>query len=392
MIGLDADTLQTSAQTILIVDDNPTNIGVLADYFEERGFTILVARDGESGLEKAIYAQPDLILLDVMMPGMDGFETCRRLQAHQTTHHIPIIFMTALTDVDDKVKGFAVGAVDYVTKPLQQEEVLARVTTHLKIRSLTQRLQKANAALTQLNADKDKFFSILAHDLRGPFLPLLGSSELLARRVDMLSKPKIADMSMAIFESAQRVLDLLENLLQWGRLQIGHADYNPRHLLLPRVVRQNIELLRPGALTKEIILHHELERPLFLYADQNMLNFVLRNLLTNAIKFTPRGGRITISAQPYQQDFILIAIADTGVGMSANVIANLFHLDAHHSTPGTDNETGTGLGLILCQEMVQRNGGQIWIESSEGQGTTAYFTVPAVGETSPFAEETQKAS
>ncbi|MCA9978926.1 MAG: response regulator, partial [Anaerolineales bacterium] len=283
MIAPDANETPIPEQTILIVDDNPTNIGVLADYLEEHGFTILVARDGESALEKAAYARPDLVLLDVMMPGIDGFETCRQLKDKEATQDIPVIFMTALADVEDKVKGFAVGAVDYVTKPLHQEEVLARVTTHLKIRSLTQRLQTANTALMQLNADKDKFFSILAHDLRGPFLPLLGSSELLARRVDVLSKPKIADMSMAIFESAQRVLDLLENLLQWGRLQISHADFHPRQLELTRIVQQNIELLRPGAMTKEIALNSQLERPFTIYADQHMLNFVLRNLIANAI-------------------------------------------------------------------------------------------------------------
>ncbi|MEZ4643807.1 MAG: hybrid sensor histidine kinase/response regulator [Chloroflexota bacterium] len=376
MIAPDANETPIPEQTILIVDDNPTNIGVLADYLEEHGFTILVARDGESALEKAAYARPDLVLLDVMMPGIDGFETCRQLKDKEATQDIPVIFMTALADVEDKVKGFAVGAVDYVTKPLHQEEVLARVTTHLKIRSLTQRLQTANTALMQLNADKDKFFSILAHDLRGPFLPLLGSSELLARRVDVLSKPKIADMSMAIFESAQRVLDLLENLLQWGRLQISHADFHPRQLELTRIVQQNIELLRPGAMTKEIALNSQLERPFTIYADQHMLNFVLRNLIANAIKFTPKNGHITITAKPNEQKNLIVSVTDNGMGMPPSVVANLFRLDIHHSTLGTANETGTGLGLILCQEMVRRNGGQIWVDSVENKGTTVHFTVP----------------
>lgn len=380
MIAPDIDELQVSEQTILIVDDNPTNIGVLADYLEEHGFVILVARDGVSGLDKAAYARPDLILLDVMMPGVDGFEVCRRLKTDAATQNIPVIFMTALANVENKVKGFQVGAVDYVTKPLQQEEVLARVTTHLKIRSLTQQLQNANDVLTQLNADKDKFFSILAHDLRGPFLPLLGSAELLARRVDALGAEKIADMSQAIFDSAQRVLDLLENLLQWGRLQIGHAEYHPRQLRLDHLAQRTIELLQPNALSKEITLQNHLDQPLSLFADQHMLDFVLRNLIANAIKFTAAGGYIDIIAQPHQHDFVLVSVSDTGVGMSADAVDSLFRLDVHHTTLGTANETGTGLGLILCREMVRRNGGSIWIESAEGKGTTVYFTVPVSNE------------
>ncbi len=217
-------------QTILIVDDNPTNIGVLADYLEDHGFTILVARDGESGIKKAAYAQPDLILLDVMMTGIDGFETCRLLKSSEDTQNIPVIFMTALNEVEHKVRGFSVGAVDYVTKPLQQEEVLARVTTHLRIQALTSDLKTANQELQQMNADKDKFLSIMAHDLRGPFLPLLGSAELLAKRIDKLSQDKIVDMSASIFQSAQRVMELLNNLLQWGRLQMDRTEVAPRRL------------------------------------------------------------------------------------------------------------------------------------------------------------------
>jgi diguanylate cyclase (GGDEF)-like protein len=138
-----------SAPTILIIDDNPTNLCVAVDYLEESGFTVLVAQDGCSGLKRAQYAHPQLILLDVLMPDMDGFETCRRLKLNPETCDIPVIFMTALSDLNDKVKGFAVGAVDYVTKPIQQEELLARMTTHLRIQSLTQQLQQQNQQLQQ---------------------------------------------------------------------------------------------------------------------------------------------------------------------------------------------------------------------------------------------------
>ncbi len=369
-------------QTILIVDDNPTNIGVLADYLEDHGFTILVARDGESGVKKAEYAHPDLILLDVMMTGIDGFETCQLLKNNPATKNIPVIFMTALNEVEHKVRGFTVGAVDYVTKPLQQEEVLARVTTHLRIQALTSELQQTNKELQQINADKDKFLSILAHDLRGPFLPLLGSAELLAKRIDKLSQEKIVDMSTSIFQSAQRVMDLLNNLLQWGRLQMDHTEFHPQQLKFELLARHNLGLVSANAHDKALILHLDATPNLLVYADENMVHFILRNLLTNAIKFTPKNGQITLSAFPLDADKAAIAVHDTGVGISKEGLQKLFKINQHHSTVGTNNETGTGLGLLLCEEMVKRNNGDIWVESEQGVGTTVTFTLPLANQPS----------
>jgi len=345
-----------TSQAILIVDDNPTNIGVIAEYLEGQGFDILVARDGESGVKKAEYAHPDLILLDVMMPGFDGFEMCKRLKENSLTRDIPVIFMTALSGVEHKVKGFEIGAVDYVTKPLHQEEVLARVTTHLRIQALTSQLKQANADLQQMNADKDKFLSILAHDLRGPFLPLLGSAELLTKRIDQLDQKKIVEMSGSIYESAQRVMDLLNNLLQWGRLQMDRADFRPRRLNAANLVHKNINLITTNADAKSITIYNDVDPNLWVFADENMLHFVLRNLLSNAIKFTSIGGCVTITAVSLATEKVGIMVKDTGVGMNQNIVQNLFEIGYHHSTVGTQNETGTGLGLILCEEMVKRNG------------------------------------
>lgn len=370
------DAPPTAGQTILIVDDNPTNIGVLANYLESHGFNILVARDGKSGIEKAAYAHPDLILLDVMMGELDGFETCRLLKEEESTRHIPVIFMTALHEVEHKVRGFAVGAVDYVTKPLQQEEVLARVTTHLRIQALTAELRRANEELQQLNANKDKFLSIMAHDLRGSFLPLLGSAELLARRIERLSQEKVVDMALSILDSAQRVLDLLTDLLQWGRLQMGHSEVQARLLDLSFLLHHNVTLVADHAAAKQITLGYTTEPDTHVFADENMLHFVLRNLLTNAIKFTPEGGQVTIYTTQLETAEIAITVADTGVGMSQETLHRLFQINQHQSTPGTHNEMGTGLGLILCEEMVQRNNGRIWVESEEGKGTRVTFTLP----------------
>lgn len=361
---------------ILIVDDNPANLGIIVDYLEEYGFTILVARDGESGLEKARYAQPDLILLDVMMPGIDGFETCRLLKAHPTTQDIPVIFMTALDETEHKVKGFQVGAVDYVAKPLHQEEVLARVNTHLKIRELIRSLQQTNQQLLKINADKNKLFAILAHDLRGSFSPLLLSSELLALRSELLNPDQIARTSQSIFHSIQQIYGLLENLLQWAQLQLGHLEYQPLYFDLSQLVERNVSLLKATITAKQITFINQLPPRLIAHSDKNMIDVVLRNLISNAAKFTPVGGTITLSSQPYTESSIAVLVQDSGVGISPENLSKLFQLGEHHSTPGTNKERGSGLGLVLCYEMMQQARGGLELESQVNQGTTARVIIP----------------
>jgi signal transduction histidine kinase/DNA-binding response OmpR family regulator len=558
--------LDPQQYTILVVDDNPTNLKVIVNFLREYQFRLLMANDGPSALQRIALKPPDLILLDVMMPGMDGFEVCRRLQADASSAAIPVIFMTALAGEEDKVRGFEAGAVDYVTKPVQQQEVLARVVTHLTLQQQKRRLQElatelqqanhnlqgvvlelqdANAALfkrsvqleassrvgrevtstldldklleavvaliqaqfgyyfvgvwlldeeqqgvvleassvcdgcqplepgftlpletpgsvivtvcrsgrpycsddiqsdcgrfalkglpdtcselilplhfgerqigvldihsdqraafsdedqtvlqtladqiaiaihnarlysreKELNASKDKFFSIVAHDLRGPFNPLLGIAQLLTHQAQSLSPQEVQEMASGIYRSARNIYDLLENLLHWSRLQRGRIEQEPARLHLQQLVAQNIKLLAENAANKGITLSNHVGDGLFIYADERMMDTVIRNLIANALKFTPTGGRVTISVQPNEQGLAEIAVADTGVGMSRADQAKLFRLDVTHTRQGTAQETGTGLGLIICQEMVERAGGRIWVESELGQGTTVKFTV-----------------
>ncbi len=385
--------LNYQAYTILIVDDNPTNLGVITDYLEGFGFTIITARNGESGLRRAKMAHPDLILLDVMMPDIDGFETCRRLKADETMREIPVIFMTALTSTEDKVKGFEVGAVDYITKPIQHEEVLARVTTHLRLRDLARSLQAQYELekkmrqleetraqeLTELNASKDKFFSIVAHDLKGPFMPLIGNLELLTEMTDTLTHEQIKDMGQSMLNSSKNVYNLLENLLSWSRMQMGRMDYCPSMVELRQIVNQNVELLSPNALAKRVELRSQIVPKILVYADENMLDTVVRNLINNALKFTPANGQVTVNVAVGQQELpacVEVTVKDTGVGVKPEDLAKLFKIEVHHTTIGTAKENGTGLGLLICKEMVEKNGGQIWMESEFGHGTSVKFTVP----------------
>jgi signal transduction histidine kinase len=369
---------------ILIVDDNTTNLRVINDYLKELGFRTLMARNGESCIKRAQYGRPDIILLDVLMPGIDGFETCRLLKKNEITRDIPVIFLTALASEDEKVKGFDVGAVDYITKPIQQREVLARLSTHLKIQTQARELQAKNKALTELNLSKDKFFSIVAHDLKGPFMPLLGNAELIAEMADTMEPAEIKKIGEGIHHSAQRVFDLLENLLQWASMQMGRMEYKPTSINLQQIVQQSIEPWIDSSNSKKIILENRVVDNLFVYADKNMLSMVIRNLINNALKFTPNGGRIAIDAndlgvinQGKNPKLIKISVSDTGVGINQEDIDKLFKIEVHHSTTGTANETGTGLGLIMCKEMVEMNGGKIWVESKLGSGTVVKFTIPS---------------
>jgi len=362
---------QTDAPTILVIDDNPGNLRVLLRYLDDAGFETLAAEDSESAFELLDYILPNLILLDVMMPEIDGFETCQQLKADERTKDIPVIFMTALNDTPSKVRGFEVGAVDYVTKPVQYEELLARVNTHLRILDLNRKLTKANA-------DKDKFFSIVAHDLKAPFMPLLGMSQLLVEMVDMTSTSHIKEMAESLNRSAHKVYNLLDNLLQWSRIQMGRMPYQPTALNLFQLTDKVVELLQEVAVTKNIAIRNTIIETVYIQADRNMLAMIIRNLVSNALKFTPTAGQITISANPadIQEGFIKIAVTDTGIGISDEDKAKLFRLDVQHSTLGTAEETGTGLGLIMCQEMVKLHEGTIGIETVLGQGSTFWFTMP----------------
>lgn len=270
-----------------------------------------------------------------------------------------------------------------------QEEIVERQKLEAirleqeRLRIENEFLEKQSRELAKLNADKDKFFSIVAHDLKNPFQPLLGYSELLFLAPEMLSPGKIQQIGTLIHDSAKNIYDLLENLLQWARMQMGRMVYQPVVLNFAEIVAQNIKLLGENALKKQIRLHSSVSDQLFVYADKNMLNTVIRNLVSNALKFTSLEGQVTISAKPVRglrhgegvTEWLEISVADTGVGIHPEDLERLFQIDSHITTQGTASEQGTGLGLIICKEMVEMNGGKIWIESQLGEGTAVKFTV-----------------
>ncbi len=236
-------------------------------------------------------------------------------------------------------------------------------------------LRDSEAKLKELNATKDKFFSIIAHDLRSPIGAFKNVLELLSMSWDEMQKEEILGFIEALKESAYNLFALLENLLLWSRAQTGRIEVNSEEFQLEDLIRMNVELLSLNAKDKNIRLSFCCPDDITVYADRQMVTTVLRNLISNAIKFTNEGGEIKVLAEK-KDDFAIVCVQDNGVGMNEETLSKLFRLDVHHTSLGTKQERGTGLGLILVKEFVERNNGKIWVESEENKGSKFYFTLP----------------
>ncbi len=238
-----------------------------------------------------------------------------------------------------------------------------------------EKLQQYADELKNLNISKDKFFSIIAHDLRSPFNGLLGFSTVLLEELHELTPAEIKEYAGYIHTSAKTVYNLVDNLLQWSRIQTGRIEYQPIKIDLYEEVFKSLEVFNSNAITKRIKLINEIDLNTYVYADQNMLRSILQNLISNGIKFTKFGGSVKISSKE-KDKFVQIEITDTGIGIEMKNIAKLFRIDSQFSNLGTSNEEGTGLGLILTKELVEKNKGQIWVKSTPKKGTTFFFTLP----------------
>lgn len=258
-----------------------------------------------------------------------------------------------------------------------QSENLQVLNEELKQRN--NEIEEQHGELVELNATKNRFFNIIAHDLRSPFQSLIGLSELLSTDADSFSESDIKEFNAAISESAQSGFALLENLLEWARAQTSHIDFNPEKISVNSIIKENFQINSGPAASKKIELKSNLVKDVFLFADSNMLNTVFRNLISNSIKFTPQNGSVTVSVQE-KNDQLILSIEDNGVGIEKSDIDKLFRIDTKFSTTGTANETGTGLGLLLCKEFVEKNEGTISVESTIGKGSRFILCFPTFKE------------
>ena len=375
---------------ILIVDDLPENVLILKKTLLREGYKTEIATNGMDAIKMVKDIKPDLILLDVLMPHTDGYEVCERIKNNPETERIPVIFLTALHDMNYIVDGFNSGGVDYISKPYSIPELLARVKTHVELKKLhdlnisyinklfekNRELNETKAKLIELNNSKDKFFSIIAHDLRNPFQGLIKAIDYIINDFDSLNNHEILEILKDLSSSSSNIFKLLENLLEWSRVQSGKIPLNKVNQNIHQLVENCIDILKEIARQKEIILINEIDTYLVGFFDVNMISTVLRNLISNSIKFSNKDSIIKVQSQQPDNKFIEISVSDNGVGIPEEKLYQIFSLGAKNTNLATSGEKGTGLGLILCKELVEKNGGTISVISKENLYTKFSFTVP----------------
>ncbi|UZQ53308.1 hybrid sensor histidine kinase/response regulator [Trichothermofontia sichuanensis B231] len=412
-----------TAQTIgciLLVDDNPTNLEVLFNSLSNSGFKLLIAEDGESAIALAHEAQPDMILLDVMMPGLDGFTTCQRLKADAATQAIPILFMTALSETIDKVKGLSLGAVDYITKPFQPEEVLARVKTHIALRQLQHQLQVQNQQLQQEIAERQQaeqalrfFLHAVSHDLRNPVTGTLLILNQLRQQAGEQAQIGVSTLVLdRLLQGCDRQLKLINSLVETQANELTGIRLQPCVLPLHPFIQQLTETWEPLIAQKQATLINAVPATLPpVHADPDQLWRVFENLIANALKHNSPGLTLRLEAtvkaaptsevaggrwhsdiqhqtpdleirvqrqsiaMPHSPSWVTCRVSDNGRGIPPEQMAELFEL--YKRGRSAYRTQGLGIGLYLCRQIIQAHGGEIGI-APQAKGTTFWFTLPAI--------------
>ena len=367
--------INRSDYKILIVDDVVSNVLLLSILLTNEKFQVVTASNGNMCIEQAKKEKPDLILLDVMMPDISGFDTAVILKKDPETADIPIIFLTALNSPSDLVKGFQVGANDFLTKPFNKEELVMRVMHQIELVAAKKTIVRQNEELRRTISNRDKMYSVIAHDLRSPMASIRMVLNLV---VNVVSRDVVGDEVFDLLDKANResedVHDLLDNLLKWTKSQTGRLNVVMQDIDLNDIVPGVVDIFRMIADMKGIKIDYlSANENLVVRGDNDMLKTIIRNFLSNAVKFTPDGKNIEVFCC-HEGDFARISVRDHGVGIAPERVETIFHNG--ETTYGTGGEEGSGLGLQLCQDFARKIGGDVRVESTLGEGSTFSFTVP----------------
>lgn len=368
--------INPSEYKILIVDDVMSNVLLLKVLLTNEKFAIATASNGRQALEQVEKENPDLVLLDVMMPDMSGFEVAQHLKSNPNTADIPIIFLTALNSTADIVKGFQVGANDFISKPFNKEELIIRVTHQISLVAAKRLILSKTEELQRTIAGRDKLYSVIAHDLRSP----MGSIKMVLNMLILnLPSEKIGaemyELLTMANQTTEAVFSLLDNLLKWTKSQIGKLNVVYQDVDLVEVTDGVIEIFSMVASLKKIRIREMKPEKMMVNADIDMLKTVVRNLLSNAIKFSKENSEVLVKMEEVD-GMAVVSVQDYGCGISEEGQKKLLHTDTHFSTFGTNNEEGSGLGLLLCKDFVVKNGGKLWFTSKEGEGSIFSFSIP----------------
>lgn len=364
-----------SEYTVLIVDDVPTNVMLVQAILKKEGYTLLTCDSGAKALRIAHDKHPNLILLDIMMPEMDGYEVLQHLKSAPDTNDIPVIIMSALSDMQSIVKGYQLGATEYVTKPFQREELVKRVAHRYELFSI----KRIKQELENTIESRDTLYSVIAHDLRSP----LGSLKMMNNAILMMVdknqvSPEVFEMLQMMNKTSEEIFLLLDNLLKWAKNRLKKQNIYKQDADINSLVSSTAEMYIPMAAQKGISIRLlDVEKELVGSVDIDMIKTVIRNLISNAIKFSFEGGTIDVSTS-IEGNNVIVSVKDSGKGIKKEDQEKLLKANTHFTSYGTSNEKGSGLGLMLCKDFVELHDGKLWFESEEGKGSTFLFSLKAL--------------
>lgn len=363
---------------ILIADDDRLNIRILAGILNREGYVIADADSGERALELYPKAAPDLVLLDVMMPGIDGFETCRRLKQQYGDKCAPIIFITAKNDSDDVVAGLAAGGVDYLPKPFNAKEVLARIRSHLQNQLLAAEQQRLVDQLSRANSAKNRFLGMAAHDLRNPLASIRGLAEFLRDGVVGPLTPEQLDLVTTIHDASQSMLEMVNDLLDVATIEAGELKVSLQAHDLVELIAKSVALTNIEAAKKKTHVHLQSGvAHLTLAIDQAKMKQVIDNLLSNAVKYSPPGSNVTVLIEhDASRGICSFSVRDEGPGIPADERDKLFKDFGRLSVQPTGGEKSTGLGLAICRKIVEAHRGTIEAHNLPTRGCEFRVSLP----------------
>ncbi len=377
------ETGEARAAPILVVDDDQRNVRLMESILRTNGYRVLKAYNGEDALRIVDADKPDLILLDVMMPKMSGFELCQRLKGRYETRLLPIIMITALNALEDKVQALEIGADDFLSKPINKAELLAKVRSILRVKWLQDELERQRTALEASNQElirmqgfKESMTQMVVHDLKNPLASIMGNIQLIQIQRGDMPPARLEELLLRTHESARQLMRMILNILHIAKLDEGKMPLRLEPLSLHDIARENIEEMM-GLITRDGINVESRVSPDLppLRADRELVGRVLANLLSNALKHTPRGGHVTIDARPEGEDMVL-TVSDTGEGIPEELQPHIFDkFVAGESNGGQRMLYDSGLGLTFCHLAVQRHGGRIWLTSRRGEGTVVFVAL-----------------
>lgn len=359
--------------SVLVVDDTPANLEILTQMLKDKGHRPRPVPSGAMALRAAEHEPPDLVLMDINMPEMDGFETCRKLKASDSLSQVPVLFISARSDTYDKIQAFRSGGVDYITKPFDLDEVTARVETHLELSRLQTELEAQYRQLARMEKLRDNLVHMVVHDMRSPLSVIKAVLYALGSQLrDRLDEDSLLDLQAAN-ACSDRLLSMVNNLLDLSRLESGAMPMNPTSFCSKTLVEETVSAIWSLAEKRQVVIEHG-DGPLYAEADRILCQRVLTNLLNNAIKFSPDLSEVRVTSTRVG-DRIRISVSDQGPGIDPEYHQHIFEKfgQVEDDLP---QQASTGLGLTFCKLAVEAHGCEIGVDSTPGRGATFWFTVP----------------